>query len=107
MGIDTPSSAQTVSELQEIKSRIHHRLMDRLNLKLIDELETDVVRHEIGELVRELLLEEDTPLNLEEREKLVREVQDEVLGLGPLEPLLADNTVSDILVNTFKQIYVE
>ena len=107
MGIDNPSSAQTVSELQEIKSRIHHRLMDRLNLKLIDELETDVVRHEIGELVRELLLEEDTPLNLEEREKLVREVQDEVLGLGPLEPLLADNTVSDILVNTFKQIYVE
>lgn len=102
-----PSSAQTISELQEIKSRIHHRLMDRLNLKIIDELESDVVRNEIGELVRELLLEEDTPLNLEEREKLVQEVQDEVLGLGPLEPLLADNTVSDILVNTYKQVYVE
>ena len=107
MGYETPTSAQTISELQEIKSRIHHRLMDRLNLKIIDELESDVVRNEIGELVRELLLEEDTPLNLEEREKLVREVQDEVLGLGPLEPLLADNTVSDILVNTYKQIYVE
>lgn len=102
-----PSSAQTISELQEIKSRIHHRLMDRLNLKIIDELESDVVRNEIGELVRELLLEEDTPLNLEEREKLVQEVQDEVLGLGPLEPLLADNTVSDILVNTYKQVYIE
>jgi pilus assembly protein CpaF len=107
MGTEYPSSAQTISELQEIKSRIHHRLMDRLNLKIIDELEADVVRNEIGELVRELLLEEDMPLNLEEREKLVREVQDEVLGLGPLEPLLADNTVSDILVNTYKQIYVE
>lgn len=107
MGIESPSSAQTISELQEIKSRIHHRLMDRLNLKIIDELEADVVRNEIGELVRELLLEEDMPLNLEERERLVREVQDEVLGLGPLEPLLADNTVSDILVNTYKQIYVE
>ncbi|MEN8169058.1 MAG: CpaF family protein [Pseudomonadota bacterium] len=107
MGIENPTSAQAISELQEIKSRIHHRLMDRLNLQLIDELESDVVRNEIGELVRELLLEEDTPLNLEEREKLVHEVQDEVLGLGPLEPLLADNTVSDILVNTYKQIYVE
>lgn len=107
MGTEYPTSAQTISELQEIKSRIHHRLMDRLNLKIIDELEPDVVRNEIGELVRELLLEEDTPLNLEEREKLVREVQDEVLGLGPLEPLLADNSISDILVNTYKQIYVE
>lgn len=107
MGIQDSTSAQTISELQEIKGRIHRRLMDRLNLKIIDELEVDVVRHEIGELVRELLLEEDTPLNLEEREKLVREVQDEVLGLGPLEPLLADNTVSDILVNTYKQVFVE
>lgn len=107
MGTESPTSAQTITELQEIKSRIHHRLMDRLNLKIIDELESDVVRNEIGELVRELLLEEDTPLNLQEREKLVREVQDEVLGLGPLEPLLADNSVSDILVNTYKQIYVE
>lgn len=107
MGTEFTKSAQTVTELQEIKSRIHHRLMDRLNLKIIDELEPDVVRNEIGELVRELLLEEETPLNLEEREKLVQEVQDEVLGLGPLEPLLADNSVSDILVNTYKQVYVE
>lgn len=107
MGNEYPTSAQTISELQEIKSRIHRRLMDRLNLKIIDELEIDVVRREIGDLVRELLLEEDTPLNLEEREKLVHEVQDEVLGLGPLEPLLADNSVSDILVNTYKQVYVE
>lgn len=100
-------SAQTISELQDIKSRIHRRLMDRLNLKIIDELEPSEVRSEIGELVRELLLEEDIPLNLEERETLVHEVQDEVLGLGPLEPLLADNSISDILVNTYKQVYVE
>jgi len=104
---ENKSTLQTISELQEIKSRIHHRLMDRLNLKIIDELEPDVVRREIGELVRELILEEDMPLNLDEREKLVREVQDEVLGLGPLEPLLADNSISDILVNTYNQIYVE
>jgi len=104
---ENKSTLQTISELQEIKSRIHHRLMDRLNLKIIDELEPDVVRREIGELVRELLLEEEMPLNLDEREKLVREVQDEVLGLGPLEPLLADNSTSDILVNTYNQIYVE
>lgn len=107
MEAENKSSLQTISELQEIKSRIHHRLMDRLNLKIIDELEPDVVRREIGELVRELILEEEMPLNLDEREKLVREVQDEVLGLGPLEPLLDDNTISDILVNTYNQIYVE
>ena len=107
MEYESSSSAENAADLQEIKSRVHHRLMDRLNLKMIDELEADVVRNEIGELVRELLLEEDIPLNLEEREKLVREVQDEVLGLGPLEPLLADGSVSDILVNTYKQIYVE
>jgi len=104
---ENKSTLQTISELQEIKSRIHHRLMDRLNLKIIDELEPDVVRREIGELVRELILEEEMPLNLDEREKLVREVQDEVLGLGPLEPLLADNSISDILVNTYNQIYIE
>lgn len=104
---ENKSTLQTISELQEIKSRIHHRLMDRLNLKIIDELEPEVVRREIGELVRELLLEEEMPLNLDEREKLVREVQDEVLGLGPLEPLLADNSISDILVNTYNQIYIE
>ena len=98
---------QTVSEMQELKSRLHRQLMDRLNLKIIDQLETGVVREQIGELVRELLDEQGIPLNASEKTKLVTEIQDEVLGLGPLEPLLADPTISDILVNTYKQIYVE
>ena len=94
-------------EIQELKHRIHHHLLDRMNLAIIDQLDPQVVRNEIGGLVRKILEEEPVPLNAEERVVLVNSIQDEVLGLGPLEPLLADNTVSDILVNTFRQVYVE
>jgi len=94
-------------EIQELKHRIHHRLLDRMNLAIIDQLDSQTVRNEIGALVRAILEEEPVPLNAEERVALVKSIQDEVLGLGPLEPLLADNTVSDILVNTFRQVYVE
>lgn len=107
-GAQKPSGKmQTVTELQELKSRLHRQLMDRLNLKIIDQLEASVVRSQIGDLVRELLDEQGIPLNAAEKGKLVTEIQDEVLGLGPLEPLLADPTVSDILVNSYKQVYVE
>ncbi|MDT8403034.1 CpaF family protein [Sulfuriflexus sp.] len=98
---------ETGEELQEIKSRIHRRLLDRLNLKIIDELEPALVRSQINDLVREMLDEESIPLNAAERVVLTSEIQDEVLGLGPLEPLLADPTISDILVNTYNQVYVE
>ncbi|TQV63304.1 MAG: CpaF family protein [Halothiobacillaceae bacterium] len=100
-------TADTSPQMQEIKGRIHRRLLDRLNLKIIDQLEAGVVRAQIGDIVRDLLDEESIPLNASERTRLVSEIQDEVLGLGPLEPLLADPSVSDILVNTYKQVYVE
>lgn len=109
----TSDSALTVEgkpksiEMQELKKNIHHRLLDRLNLSIIDELDPLIVRNEIGGLVRTILEEESIPLNAEERAALVSAVQDEVLGLGPLEPLLADHSVSDILVNTYSQVYVE
>ncbi|HET19845.1 MAG TPA: CpaF family protein, partial [Chromatiales bacterium] len=105
-----PTVAKTVdsnSQMQEIKGRIHRRLLDRLNLKIIDQLEAGVVRAQIGDIVRDLLDEESIPLNASERTRLIAEIQDEVLGLGPLELLLADPSVSDILVNTYKQVYVE
>ncbi|MGD8999960.1 MAG: CpaF family protein [Granulosicoccaceae bacterium] len=106
-GLEQIDSADNTAELQAIKSRIHRRLLDRLNLKIIDDLEPVLVRNQISELVREMLDEESIPLNAAERSKLTTEIQDEVLGLGPLEPLLADPTISDILVNTYRQVYVE
>jgi pilus assembly protein CpaF len=91
----------------EIKSRIHQKMLDRVNLAAMEKLPTDRLISEIKTLVEQLLNEEATPLNLNERNRLVEDIQHEVLGLGPLEPLLADPTISDILVNTYSQVYVE
>lgn len=97
------------NEYYELKTRIHDRLIDLIDLSLIDSLEQKALRSEIQSLVERILGEEEkrVPLNLIEREELFREIQDEVLGLGPLEPFLQDPTVSDILVNTYRQVYVE
>jgi len=96
-------------EYYEMKTRIHDRLLDLIDLSLIDSLDEPVLRQEIRKLVERILLENNNsvPLNNNEREILFREIQDEVLGLGPIEPFMKDPTVSDILVNTHKQIYVE
>jgi pilus assembly protein CpaF len=91
----------------ELKMLMHQRLLDMINLSVIDKMPPEVFRKEIGEMVRELLLEENKPLNQGEQSQLVDDILDEVLGLGPLEPLLKDNTVTDILVNTAKQVFVE
>lgn len=94
-------------EYHELKSKIHNRLLDMLDLSLLDSLDQQVLRQEINKLVEQILADEMVPLNFRERERLVKEVQDEVLGLGPLEPFLQDPTISDILVNTYNQVYVE
>jgi len=96
------------NEYQELKTRIHNRLLDLIDLSLINSLDETRLRQEIRKLVEKMLLEDNSfPLNAAEREKFFQEMQDEVLGLGPLEPFMQDPTVSDILVNTYKQIYVE
>jgi pilus assembly protein CpaF len=96
-------------EYFEIKTKIHSRLLDLLDLSLIDTLERDVLKAEIKSLIGRILNEDEirVPLNFTERESLFAEILDEVLGLGPLEPFLQDPTVSDILVNTYNQIYLE
>ena len=93
----------------EFKSRIHDRLLDLIDLSMIDTLDREDLIVQIRQVVENILREESysLPLNLNEREKIFTEVLDEVLGLGPLEPFLKDPTISDILVNTFKHIYVE
>ena len=96
-------------EYFELKTGIHDRLLDLIDLSLIESLDRDVLNSQIRVLVQRILEEEDfaVPLNSLEREQLFTEIQDEVTGLGPLEPFLKDPAVSDILVNTYKNIYVE
>ena len=98
---------QGTSVLQEIKVRVHRQLLERLNLSNIDALDRAQVVEEIRKVVHDLLAREAAPLNLEEREDLVEQILDEIFGLGPIEPLLQDPSVSDILVNTSQQVYVE
>ncbi len=92
---------------EEIKSRIHRQLIDRLNLSAIIDRDDDEAVAEVRAIVRTLLVQEEAPLNLEERELIADLVLNEVFGLGPLEPLMQDPEVSDILVNTHEHVYVE
>jgi pilus assembly protein CpaF len=93
--------------MSEIKSRIHRRLLERLNLSNLDKLEQEQVIDAIRRVTHDLLQQESVPLNFEERERLVGQVLDEIFGLGPLEPLIQDPDVSDILVNTWRHVYIE
>ncbi|MCU9847843.1 CpaF family protein [Defluviimonas sp. WL0024] len=91
----------------ELKSKLHDVLLDRLNLAVIDRVQPDELRREVAALVSQALTEEGRPMRTEEFKQLVDELLDEVLGFGPLEPLLADPTINDILVNTHRSVYVE
>nr|WP_254439231.1 CpaF family protein [Ruegeria arenilitoris] len=91
----------------DLKARMHNSLLDKLNLAVIDKVEEETLRGEIGKHVTELLRAEGRAMRSEEVKLLVEELMHEVLGLGPLEPLLADPTINDILVNGHKQIFVE
>ena len=95
------------SEFEILKRKIHSKLVDKLDLSRVGELEGDVLRREIRLVVEHLYDSEDTLLNRNERERLIEEVLDETFGLGPLEMLLKDATISDILINGPKNIYVE
>jgi pilus assembly protein CpaF len=96
-------------EYHELKTKIHDRLLNMVDLTIIDTLDEATLKQEIKRLVERIMADDgqSVPLNLAERERLYGEIQDEVLGLGPIEPLMKDPTVSDILVNTHKHIYVE
>ena len=107
-GNGSPSELdQSASMLQEIKVRVHRQLLERLNLSNIDALDRGQVVEEIRKVVHDLLAREAAPLNLDEREVLVEQILDEIFGLGPIEPLLQDPGISDILVNTAQQVYIE
>ncbi|MGI8742961.1 MAG: CpaF family protein [Bryobacteraceae bacterium] len=90
-----------------IKSKIHAKLLNSLSPDQLKSLNKEGVREQVGNVVERLVAEEGIPMTLTERERLIEEVLDEVFGLGPLEPLLKDPTVSDILVNGFDNVYIE
>jgi pilus assembly protein CpaF len=92
---------------QELKKNVHQSIIDRVELEKLQRLSNEQIQHELAQLVERIIEEDNVPINELERRQLVRDVRDEMLGFGPLEPLLADPTVSDILVNTYKHVYVE
>src|SRR5258705_11122109 len=91
----------------EIKSQVHQKLVNSLTPDQLKDLNKDNVRGQIGAVVEKLILDESLPMTLAERERLIEEILDEVFGLGPLEMLLKDPAISDIMVNGFDNVYVE
>jgi pilus assembly protein CpaF len=106
-----PNSGQdsnsVLKRYHELKEKIHRRLIDKLDLTRLDTIPKEELRHQVRDVVEGLLTGEVNSTVGFSREKLIEEILNETFGLGPLEPLLNDPTISDILVNTYKQVYVE
>src|SRR6266567_2616793 len=103
-------SLQTTSPdviLQDLRLRIHRKLIETLDLSKLSNLEMERVRVEIRHILEDMVKSKSIPLSRADRDRLVMEVQHEVFGLGPLETLMKDSEIADILVNTHNQVYVE
>ena len=92
---------------REWKQRIHDQLMQVMDLSLLGSVDENEARAQIREICQRLLSEHAVPLNVTARQRIIKEIEDEILGLGPLEPLLQDTSVADILVNGHDTVYVE
>jgi pilus assembly protein CpaF len=95
------------TDYQQVKADLHRKILDRLDLEKLGKAAGDSARDEVLVVIRNAVNSEVVPLSFAERERLSREILDEIFGLGPLEPLLKDSTISDILVNRFDRVYVE
>jgi pilus assembly protein CpaF len=95
------------SEYQQVKADLHRKILDKLDLEKLGKATGETAREEVLVLIRNSVNSEAVPLSFAERERLAREILDEIFGLGPLEPLLKDPSISDILVNRFDRVYVE
>ncbi|WP_371764223.1 CpaF family protein [Massilia sp.] len=102
-----PVAAAAQQAYAELKKTMHQMILDRIDLERLKRLTSEQFKHELALLVQRIIEEERIVLNQQERHHLVLDIQHEMLGFGPLEPLLNDPTVSDILVNTFDKVYVE
>jgi pilus assembly protein CpaF len=98
---------ETQSRDDALKTRIHRQLIDRIDLSKLHVVPRELVEQQIRQILEDLLAEDGTPLSRREREQIVLDVQHEAFGLGPLEPLMRDRTISDILVNGAREVYVE
>ena len=105
--LNTPVMDQKQAEFENLKQRIHAKLVDKLDLRSLGDLKGEVLRREIRLVVEHLCDTENALINRAERDRLVDEVLDETFGLGPLELILKDPEVSDILINGPRDIYVE
>ena len=102
------AESRSLSPLEnEWKMRIYQKLLEIMDLSLISTIPEEQARAQIREIAMRLMSEDSAPLNLEQRQLVIRTIEDEVMGLGPLEPLLADPTISDVLVNGPKAVYIE
>jgi pilus assembly protein CpaF len=97
----------TRMDFSAVKAAIHRKLIQKLDLERLTESDREQVRREVSQILENLVMGESTPMTLQERERLSQEVLNEVFGLGPLEPLLTDPSISDILVNSHRQVYIE
>src|SRR4051812_22313375 len=102
-----PRPATGADRWFEIKSQIHSKLLDSLSPDQLKSLSKEGVREQIGNVVERIISGGQAPMTIAERDRLIEEVLDEVFGLGPLEPLLKDPAVSDIMVNGFDNVYIE
>lgn len=102
-----PTNGSRKTDLSEMRTRVHRKLLDRLNLSNLDRVDRGQVMDTIRSVVKDLIADDSIPLNVEEREALTGQILDEIFGLGPLQPLMEDATVSDILVNTFDSVDIE
>jgi pilus assembly protein CpaF len=102
-----PEMPLTFTDYREMKAKIHSQILQEIDLESLNKLQENVARTRVADAIRELLHRDRTPLALAERERMVSEIVDELFGLGPIEPLLADPAISDILVNGPDRIYIE
>ncbi|HXV29880.1 MAG TPA: ATPase, T2SS/T4P/T4SS family, partial [Sinorhizobium sp.] len=106
---ETASEEQAPLGIDMVSERVnlHRHLLDHINLGILDTLDTEEIAAEIRPLVKDYIRRNNSPLNAKEINDLVRDITDEMLGLGPIEPLLSDESVADILINGYKSVYVE
>src|SRR6188768_1990269 len=102
-----PPKPQIRQQYLDLRTSVHRKLLNRLNLEALAQVDRARAESEIRTLLGQLVAEEAIPISLTEREMLFGEILDDVFGLGPLEPLLRDPTINDILVNTYKHVFVE
>jgi pilus assembly protein CpaF len=101
------STSRAAATHADLKSKVHRKLLQSLNSETLRLISKERLRGEIGQAVEKLLLQENIPMTLPERDRIIEEILDEVFGFGPLEPLMKDTSITDILVNDYSRVYIE